>query len=150
MRPADAGPKEVYGCQGFPGTTIIDRDYMAELSQERQVAVRECCLPPSLRHCESQSPELCVAERSEPGESEEADRAAVGLRKGRLPSMGRKPYIDSTQESLISSIKAEKASQNGDAFWNGILKGDRTCQECNCVYGPVKDGISSIAYPDCQ
>lgn len=68
-------PKELYGCQGFPGDYIIDRDYTWQ-SYPRSEQVRRCgnavCPPIPAALVRANLPELCVAERKpSPGISEE-------------------------------------------------------------------------------
>lgn len=59
-------PKELYGCQGFPGDYIIDRDYSGK-SYSRAEQVKRCgnavCPPIPAALVKSNLPELCRAER---------------------------------------------------------------------------------------
>ena len=60
-------PKELYGCQGFPGDYIIDRDYAGK-AYPRSEQVRRCgnavCPPIPSALVRANLPELCVAERN--------------------------------------------------------------------------------------
>lgn len=60
-------PKELYGCQGFPGDYIIDKDYTGK-SYPRSEQVRRCgnavCPPIPAALVRANLPELCVAERT--------------------------------------------------------------------------------------
>lgn len=59
-------PRELYGCQGFPGDYIIDHDFEGH-SYTRSEQVRRCgnsvCPPLPAAMVHSNLPELCVAER---------------------------------------------------------------------------------------
>ena len=59
-------PKELYGCQGFPGDYIIDRDYSGK-SYSRAEQEKRCgnavCPPIPAALVKSNLPELCRAER---------------------------------------------------------------------------------------
>lgn len=60
-------PRELYGCQGFPGDYIIDHDYTGE-SYPRAEQVKRCgnavCPPLPAALVKANLPELCVAERT--------------------------------------------------------------------------------------
>ena len=59
-------PRELYGCQGFPGDYIIDHDFEGH-TYPRSEQVRRCgnsvCPPLPAAMVRSNLPELCVAER---------------------------------------------------------------------------------------
>lgn len=61
------GPRELYGCQGFPDDYIIDRDYTGK-TYPRSEQVRRCgnavCPPLPAALVRANLPELCVAERT--------------------------------------------------------------------------------------
>ena len=61
------GPKELYGCQGFPDDYIIDRDYTGK-KYPRSEQVRRCgnavCPPIPAALVKANLPELCVAKRT--------------------------------------------------------------------------------------
>lgn len=60
-------PRELYGCQGFPGDYIIDHDYTGK-TYPRSEQVRRCgnavCPPIPAALVKANLPELCVAERT--------------------------------------------------------------------------------------
>ena len=60
-------PKELYGCQGFPGDYIIDHDYTGK-TYPRSEQVRRCgnavCPPIPAALVRANLPELCIAERT--------------------------------------------------------------------------------------
>lgn len=60
-------PRELYGCQGFPGDYIIDHDYTGK-TYPRSEQVRRCgnavCPPIPAALVRANLPELCVAERT--------------------------------------------------------------------------------------
>lgn len=59
-------PKELYGCQGFPGDYIIDHDYTGK-EYPRSEQVRRCgnavCPPIPAALVKANLPELCICER---------------------------------------------------------------------------------------
>lgn len=60
------GPKELYGCQGFPSDYIIDHDYTGK-SYPRSEQVKRCgnavCPPLPAALVKANLPEMCVAQR---------------------------------------------------------------------------------------
>ena len=61
------GPRELYGCQGFPDDYIIDHDYSGK-SYPRSEQVKRCgnavCSPIPAAMVRANLPELCVTERT--------------------------------------------------------------------------------------
>ena len=59
-------PKELYGCQGFPGDYIIEKDYKGN-AYPRSEQVKRCgnavCPPIPQALVRANAPELCIAER---------------------------------------------------------------------------------------